>query len=248
MYDQYGPASTFLTVLNQQGQSTSLPATDPAGVGVSNWEMEEELDVEWVHAIAPGAQIVLVEANSQSLSDLMAERGPRPGAAVGRLSVVSMSWGFQEGAAVFAQDEAQYDSDLTTPAGHQGVTFVASTGDYGAASEEYPAFSPNVVAVGGTSLSLSTADDSYNSEAGWGYTSASGTFIGSGGGISQYEAEPAYQQSVQSTGYRTRAAGCGVRRGSGHGGLECRSLQPPRQRPLGERGWNERVAAVPGPA
>ena len=84
-----------------------------------------------------------------------------------------------------------------------GVTFVASTGDYGAADPEYPAFSPNVVAVGGTSLTLN-ADDSYNSETGWGYYSDSlGAFIGSGGGISLYEPEPAYQQGVQSTGSRT---------------------------------------------
>ena len=84
-----------------------------------------------------------------------------------------------------------------------GVTFVASTGDYGAADPEYPAFSPNVVAVGGTSLTLN-GDNSYNSETGWGYYSAAaGAFIGSGGGISLYEPEPAYQQAVQSTGYRT---------------------------------------------
>ena len=61
-----------------------------------------------------------------------------------------MSWGFAEGQAVFASDEATYDSVFTTP----GVTFVASTGDYGAADPEYPAFSPNVLAVGGTSLTL----------------------------------------------------------------------------------------------
>ena len=59
-------------MLNQYGQATSLPATDPSGPGTANWEVEEALDVEWAHAIAPGAQIVLVEANSQSLSDLMA--------------------------------------------------------------------------------------------------------------------------------------------------------------------------------
>ena len=80
---------------------------------------------------------------------------------------------------------------------------MASTGDYGAADPVYPAFSPNVLAVGGTSLTLN-ADNSYNSETGWGYFSnAAGTFIGSGGGISQYEVEPAYQQGVQSTGSRT---------------------------------------------
>ena len=54
LYDQYGPAASFLTVLNQSGQTTSLPSTDPSGVGTDNWEVEEELDVEWAHAMAPG--------------------------------------------------------------------------------------------------------------------------------------------------------------------------------------------------
>ncbi len=197
LYAQYGPATSFLTVLNQYGQATSFPSTDPNGPGTNNWEVEESLDVEWAHAIAPGAQIVLVEANSQSLSDLMAAAATA--ASQPDVSVVSMSWGFAEGQAVFASDEATYDSVFTTP----GVTFVASTGDYGAADPEYPAFSPNVVAVGGTSLTLNS-DNSYNTETGWGYYSiAAGSFIGSGGGISLYEPEPAYQQGVQSTGMRT---------------------------------------------
>jgi subtilase family serine protease len=194
---QYGPASSFLTVLGQSGQRTSLPATDPSGAGNANWELEAALDVEWVHAIAPGAQIVLVEANSQSLSDLMASVGTaasQPG-----VSVVTMSWGFPEGQAVFAADEANYDSVFNVP----GVTFLASTGDYGTADPEYPAFSPNVVAVGGTTLNLNS-DQSYNSETGWGYYADSlGTSIGSGGGLSLYQPEPAYQQGVQSTGSRT---------------------------------------------
>ena len=54
LYAQYGPASSFLTVLNQYGQATSLPSTDPSGPGTANWEVEEALDVEWAHAIAPG--------------------------------------------------------------------------------------------------------------------------------------------------------------------------------------------------
>ncbi len=197
LYQQYGPASSFLTVMNQNGQTTSLPLTDPSGVGTENWELEAALDVEWTHAIAPGAQIVLVEANSQSLSDLMASvatAASQPG-----VSVVTMSWGFPEGQAVSAAAEANYDNVFNVP----GVTFLASTGDYGTADPEYPAFSPNVVAVGGTSLTLN-ADQSYNSETGWGYYSDSvGAAIGSGGGISMYESEPAYQQGVQSTGLRT---------------------------------------------
>jgi len=142
-----------------------------------------------------------VEANSQQLSDLMAgvvTAANQPG-----VSVVSMSWGLPEGQAVFQQDEALYDADLTTPAGHQPVTFVASTGDYGTADPEYPAFSANVLAVGGTSLYLNS-DNSYNTETGWGYYSSSvGALIGSGGGTSLYEPEPAYQIGVQSTGNRS---------------------------------------------
>ncbi len=197
LYAQYGPASSFLTVVNQDGQATGLPSTDPSGPATVNWELEEALDVEWAHAIAPGAQIILVEANSQSLSDLIAAAATaavQPG-----VSVVSMSWGFAEGHSVFAADEANYDPVFNVP----GVTFLASTGDYGAADPEYPAFSRNVIAIGGTSLTLN-ADNSYNSETGWGYYSdAAGALIGSGGGISQYEVEPSYQQGVQSTGYRT---------------------------------------------
>jgi len=77
-----------------------------------------------------------VEANSQSLSDLMASvatAAGQPG-----VSVVSMSWGFAEGQAVFASDEAAYDSVFTAP----GVTFVASTGDYGAADPSTPPIRP----------------------------------------------------------------------------------------------------------
>jgi hypothetical protein len=194
---QYGPATSFLTVVNQGGQTAPLPGTDPSGPGTNNWEVEAALDVEWVHAIAPGAQIVLVEANSQSLSDLMAAVGTAAGQP--GVSVVTMSWGFPEGQAVFAADEASYDNVFNAP----GVTFLASTGDYGAADPEYPAFSPNVVAVGGTSLNLG-ADNSYNGETGWGgYSDSAGMSIGSGGGFSLYEPEPSYQQQVQATGSRS---------------------------------------------
>jgi len=62
---------SFMKV-NQEGQTSPLPRTDPAGAGTSNWEIEEALDVEYAHGIAPGANIVLVEANSDSNSDLFA--------------------------------------------------------------------------------------------------------------------------------------------------------------------------------
>ena len=103
------------------------------------------------------------------------------------VSVVSMSWGSAEYAG-----EAAFDGDFTTPAGHQGVTFVASTGDTGAPGL-YPAYSPNVLAVGGTSLTL-PADGTYGGESGW---------SNGGGGTSIFETQPAYQGGVQATGKRT---------------------------------------------
>ncbi len=198
LFAQYGAASSFLTVVNQYGQTTNLPSVDPTGVGIANWAMEQSLDVQWAHAIAPGAKIVLVEANSQSLSDLFASVATA--ASLPGVSVVSMSWGFTERQMISAQDEALYDTFLS----HQGVTFVTSTGDYGTDNPEYPAFSPNVLAVGGTSLNLN-GDGSYQGETGWGASSSSGNgiFYGSGGGLSQFEAAPSYQNAVQTTGFRT---------------------------------------------
>ncbi len=173
--------------LNEYGSSTDLPGIDPAGAGnpQGNWEVEEALDVEWAHAIAPGAQIILVECNSDNGSDLF--QGVTTAALLPGVSVVSMSWGSAE-----FNGESFYDSDFTTPEGHQGVTFVASTGDQGSPGE-YPAYSPNVLAVGGTSLYLN-ANGSFNSESAW---------SGSGGGTSVFETAPAFQAGVAGSGART---------------------------------------------
>jgi autotransporter-associated beta strand protein len=189
LYDQYGVASSFLTVLNQDGHAGPLPGTDPAGPdpGGANWEGEESMDVEWAHAIAPGAKIDVIECNSgDDLDPAAAVAATLPG-----VSVVSMSFGGAE--------DAEDNGDLaenhyfTTPAGHVGVTFLAASGDHGTADAGYPAFSPYVVAVGGTSL-YTNEDSTYASETGW---------SGSGGGGSTVEPEPAYQSDVQATHYRT---------------------------------------------
>ena len=163
-----------LKVMSQTGSTTSLPGTD----STKGWEVEESLDVEWAHALAPGAKIVLVEANSASDADLFA--AVTTAANLAGVSVVSMSFGGGE-----FSSEASYDSVFTTPAGHQGVTFVASTGDNGAPGG-FPAYSSNVLAVGGTTLSVDSSGN-YVSESGW---------SGSGGGISTYESQPSYQNGV----------------------------------------------------
>lgn len=146
----------------------------------AGWALEISLDVEWAHAIAPGASILLVEARSNSFTDLLAAVDY----ASARASVVSMSWGSSE----FSQETGTaYDGHFDV----SGVTFVASSGDTGGLVE-WPAISPNVLSVGGTSLTLSLPGGDYVSESAWG---------GSGGGISAYEPTPAYQSTL---GYEMR--------------------------------------------
>ncbi len=161
------------TQMNQSGQTTSLPGTDPTG----GWEVEESLDIEWAHALAPDANIVLVEANSASTTNLF--DAVQTASKLSGVSVVSMSWGIQGG----FSGETSYDSLFNVT----GVTFVASTGDNGSPGS-YPAESPYVVAVGGTSLTMSSST-TYGSETAW---------SGSGGGLSSYETRPAFQNGVSS--------------------------------------------------
>ena len=166
---------------------TLIVANQAGSVVNQGWELEESLDVEWAHAIAPGATILVVEAQSQSRrSMLTAVNAARntPG-----VDVISMSWGFNE----FAR-EASYNSYFTTPAGHRGITFVAASGDSGPqAGAEWPSVSPTVLAVGGTSLDVDMSG-LYLSESAW---------DGSGGGYSRYQVEPGYQRLVQATGRRS---------------------------------------------
>jgi hypothetical protein len=180
LYQQYGAASSFLKVVNQTGGG-SLPTSD------TGWSEEIALDVEWAHAIAPGARILLVEANSSSYTDLLA--GVTYAAKQPGVVAVSMSWGGSE-----FSGETSFDSAFQTPSGHAGVTFVVSSGDTGAPAS-YPATSPNVLAVGGTSLYLN-ASGGISSESAW---------SGSGGGISTLEPQPSYQNGVviQSSTMRT---------------------------------------------
>src|SRR5271157_1997383 len=155
--------------------------TDPG------WALETSLDVEWAHSVAPGANIILVEAPSDSLSALFsAVNYARYQPSV---SVVSMSWGTTE-----FWGESAYNSIFTTPVGHTGVTFVAASGDSGAwYGPMYPSVSPNVLAVGGTSLTLA-AGSTYSSETGW--SDSTGGFSGLDSRMRTYEPEPSYQTAT----------------------------------------------------
>src|SRR5262249_13581471 len=139
------------------------------------------------------ATILLVEAKSTRASDILAAiNTARNWTGV---SVVSMSWGFNERFSM-GPSEPSYDAYLTTPAGHTPITFTAATLDNGAGyGVSWPSLSPNVLAVGGTSLTVNT-DNSYKTETGWSYST---------GGISLYETEPSWQKQLvtQSSTSRT---------------------------------------------
>jgi subtilase family serine protease len=163
-------ANFGITNDNADGQFV-LSVETPQGAVANNagWGLEESLDVEWAHAIAPEANIMLVEAPSTSVTALTSAvvwAASQPG-----VVAVSMSWGDSP---EFAGETA-YDPDFTTPSGHEGVTFVAASGDD--AQPNFPSTSPNVLAVGGTTLTVDASGD-WESESPW---------SDSGGGTSPYE-------------------------------------------------------------
>jgi subtilase family serine protease len=188
--------------LNGSGQQSNYPTT-------SSGSVETALDVEWAHSIAPAANIVLIEVQGQ---DNFVTQGVALATSIPQVSVVSMSYAINpEGGTGEFAGETALDQFFTTPSGHQGITFVASSGDSGSYPnqsttrvEGYPASSPNVLSVGGTTLSID-GEGNYIGETAWGNGSQSSTLGGSGGGISEFEPQPAYQKGVvtQSTTMRT---------------------------------------------
>jgi subtilase family serine protease len=162
---------------------TSYP---PSGVG---WDFEISVDIEWAHAVAPAAKILLVEAQSESLDHLLSAEDY----AKSHAQYVSNSWIGNE-----FSTEAKDDSHFSQP----GVSFFAGSGDMGASCGAwcpgYPSVSPNVVSVGGTQLNYD-ANGNLLSESSW---------SGGGGGCSVYE--PANSAQRAFPGYAQ--AGCGGQR------------------------------------
>ena len=161
---------------NQVFQTVYAGGTQPAGD--ASWAQEAALDIEWAHAMAPGAKIILVEAASNRNSDLMAAIDAA--AALPGVKQVTLSWGGTE----FAT-EASYDSHFNK----NGPVFFASSGDTGG-QVIYPACSQYVVAVGGTSVATDAAGN-WTGETAW---------SGGGGGNSQYVAKPAWQGAAGLSG------------------------------------------------
>ena len=180
---QFGLPPANLKVVYASG---TQPGVDPG------WALEEALDIEMAHAMAPNAAITLVEAASSSNDDLgvAIDTAYNLVAAAGG-GQVSMSFGGSEYA-----DETSFDAHFarqTSP-----ITFYASTGD--SAGTSYPSTSPNVVAVGGTAISRETllyqSYGTFLQETAW---------ADAGSGLSSVFARPSYQHALARTFYYANA-------------------------------------------
>lgn len=162
------PAPTFTTIYAN--------GKKPANGCKPGWELEESLDIEWAHAMAPNAQIVLMEAATNSNANLYAAVTAANSyiASHGGKGEVSMSWGGSE-----VKGEKNSDHYFTGP----GVVYFASSGD--SPGVIYPSSSVNVVSAGGTQVNRSGGN--YTNQTAW----SSG-----GGGDSKYESRPSFQSSI----------------------------------------------------
>jgi len=158
--------------INQTG-GTTPPTAD------SGWGGEIALDMDMASATCPACKILLVEANSASSADLgtaVNQAASQPG-----VVAISNSYGGPEDSTITGDDH-YYD--------HPGIAVTASSGDSGY-GVSWPASSPYVTSVGGTSLTRTTSNARGWSETVWG--SASNFNGGAGSGCSAYEAKPSFQ-------------------------------------------------------
>jgi subtilase family serine protease len=175
---------------------TPFDATDPNQL---NWSSEISLDVQWAHAIAPGAAIVLVLAKSHVDADMLKVTRWAIDHNVG--DVISQSFGEAEQCA--DRQLIRGEHDAFEKAREKGMTVFASSGDQGAAqptcdgssfvqSASTPASDPLVTAVGGTHLNADFATGAYVSETTW--SSPAGA---TGGGFSSLFRRPGFQAGLQ---------------------------------------------------
>jgi kumamolisin len=190
---QFGVTPATFTVIFGTGLPSAgcVNGTQPPSATGTGWDIQESADIEMANAFAPGAHIYLVEAASAALTDLL--NAVAVATACVQLSnsgEVSMSWGENE-----FSGETAHDSTFTGAR----VLFLAAAGD--APGTQYPAASPNVIGVGGTTISRDQTTGFFQSEAIWNnsadYLVEFGDApIGTGGGPSLFEPTPTYQSNV----------------------------------------------------
>lgn len=190
--DAYGDSSIATDVSNFDSlyglPSLTLTTAGTGGSTTSNWPLETALDVEWAHAMAPGAAIRLQLSPDTSGGNLFGAVNTLVGLA-NPPNVISLSWGGPES----ILDPILYSGIFSTAAS-EGINVYVATGDNGAynggssLSINYPASDPNVIAVGGTVPFYNTVQGTNEYyEYGW---------SDSGGGYSGLFAEPSYQSSA----------------------------------------------------
>jgi subtilase family serine protease len=152
------------------------------------WAQEAALDIQWAHAMAPNAKIVLVEAASNSFVDMFKAVDVATSIVTtgGKRGQVSMSWGGDE-----FPSELSFDSHFQ----NTGVVYFAASGDIGGLTA-YPSVSPYVVSAGGTSIQRSSSG-AFLREVAW---------SDSGGGRNRFELKPSYQNNVGGTSSTKRSS------------------------------------------
>ena len=174
----FAATNKVFQLVNARG---TQPPTDAA------WAMDSALDIQWTHAMAPLAKIVLVQSSSNTFIDLF--QAIDVANSIPNVHEVSMSWGGAE-----FSGETAWDTHFKMP----GVVYVAGSGDLGG-NTIYPSVSQYVVSAGGTKLNRN-ACGKFISETGW---------DNGGGGPSIFVPIPAYQVAQP-----TVAAKCGISRGT----------------------------------
>jgi subtilase family serine protease len=194
----------------------NVPAFDSGNADMVGWADETTLDVEYSHAGAPGAKIVLVEVAHDNVQDLAL--GVRYAVRHKLGDVISLSWGEPE--QDLGRDFVSSYSYIFSQAASSHITIVASSGDSGASGQEnngryyrypvasWPATSPYVTAVGGTRLNMNSGGVRNGLDAAWNdtYSTAVNDFffgsdgpnpLATGGGKSAYYGRPSYQKGVR---------------------------------------------------
>jgi len=192
LFDEvFGLPDPTLNIITPNG----VPAFDPSDSNQVGWSAEISLDVEWAHAVAPGATIDLVLAPSNQDADILAVTQYAVDHNLG--DVISQSFGEAESCADPNLLKAEHE--VFQQATQKGMTIFASAGDQGAAqptcdgssyflSASTPASDPLVTSVGGTHLTADQTTGAYGSESVW-----NDDFGAGGGGFSTVYSRPPYQ-------------------------------------------------------
>jgi subtilase family serine protease len=174
--------------INQTGEAKSYP------VSSASWTVEMSLDLDMVSAICPECHILLVEATSNTYSNMETAENEaakwEEAETKKKATEISNSWGGPERSGETSENSAFE---------HPGIPILVAAGDYcyineceGYAAPNFPAASPSVIAVGGTELKTASNSRGW-SESVWDEPESEYGAIGTGSGCSLYESKPSWE-------------------------------------------------------